>query len=920
MKGRPLVRALEKLAGPGNVLSSPVSLATYGYDATLLEGRADAVVFPTSTEQVSALLAFCHRHRVSVVPRGHGTNLSGGSVPQGGVVMALTRMNRVLSVDAPNRLAVVQCGVINLDLQKAAERAGLMYAPDPASQKVCSLGGNVAEGAGGMRGLKYGVTKDHVIGLKFVLADGEVCQAGGGLQPVAPVPDWTGLLVGSEGTLGVVTEITVRLIPRPPAVKTMLAVFDRLEDATATVSAIVARGIVPTTLELMDRPVVEAVEAYVHVGLPTDAEVVLLIEVDGLEAGLDRQAEVVQDVCRGQGAREVRLARSAAERDRLWLGRRTAIGAIARLAPCYDLEDVTVPRNRLTDMARVVRELSQKYDLTIGILAHAGDGNLHPLVLFDDRDADEVNRMMGARRELFRRALDLGGTLTGEHGIGLLKKEFMPWLFSPRELRTMDHVKAAFDPAGVLNPGKVLGEGSAPKQPERSPDAAARDRLVSRLEGLLGPAAVAAGDQLDGAPGRVPDVWAAPADEPQLRELLGWATRERVPVYPRGGGTRWAEAFRPFRGGVGLDLRRLDRMEDLDADNLTVVAGAGMTHETLQRALAAHRLFWPSETAWPQRSTLGGEVATDASGPRRYGWGSVRSHLLGCRVVFPDGSGGLFGGKQVKNVSGYDVSRFLCGSWGSLGVITQVILKVRPRPERSLVRVYEGPARGVLRAAEEVRLGLFGAVAIEVLLGQAVGWFHGRASGHLPFDQGVLLVGLEGAEEAVAWQTARADKVAAGQGLTLRPQGPEAQGVWRALRALPDLARRSGLAVWNLAVLPADLEGLLASLAEPGAAAAGGAPGGAVVGVAAHAGNGHARLFVTPENGGPPEGGQLAEVGARVRTRGGCLAPEDAVLADSPFRVLPATGSLGPVWQRLKNVLDPAGIMGPAGRIGDRAG
>jgi glycolate oxidase len=374
----------------------------------------------------------------------------------GGVVLALTRMNRILSIDAANRVAVVQPGVVNIELQKAAGALGLMYAPDPASEKVCSLGGNVAEGAGGMRGFKYGVTKDHVVGLKLVLAHGDVCGVGGPVEQLAPEPDWIGLMVGSEGTLAVVTEITVRLLPKPPAVKTLLAVFDRLEDAGGAVSTIVARGIIPATLELMDRVVIRAVVEHVRVGLPTDAEAVLLIEVDGLPDVLERQAEVVAEVCRVRGAREVRVAGSSAERDALWLGRRSAIGAIARLRPCYDLEDVTVPRNRLVEMLRQVIDLGREYRLQIGILAHAGDGNLHPLILFDDRDPEELQRVMAARRQLFRRALALGGTLSGEHGIGMLKREFMPWLFEPGALQAMQVIKSGFDPGGMLNPGKVL--------------------------------------------------------------------------------------------------------------------------------------------------------------------------------------------------------------------------------------------------------------------------------------------------------------------------------------------------------------------------------------------------------------------------------------------------------------------------------
>ncbi|HHY93868.1 MAG TPA: FAD-binding protein, partial [Firmicutes bacterium] len=526
-----LSRELARIVGRQNVLTSPLSLATYGYDATLLEGHAQAVVYPTSTEQVSRLLRSCYRHGIPVTPRGHGTDLSGGSIPIGGVVVVLTRMDRILSVDASERVAVVQPGVVNMDLQKAVDRLGLMYAPDPASQKVCSLGGNVGEGAGGMRGFKYGVTKDHVTALEMVLPDGQVCRAGGKIEPIVPGPDFTGLMVGSEGTLGIVTEITVRLLPKPPAVKTMLAVFDRLEDAGNAVSAIVAQGILPTTLELMDRPVIRAVEDYVHAGLPTDAEAVLLIEVDGLEAGLERQADIIQQVCREQGAREIQVARTVAERDNLWLGRRTAIGAVARLRPCYDLEDATVPRNRLPEMLRQVSALAQEYRLQIGMLAHAGDGNLHPLILFDDRDEEERARVMAARQELFRRALDLGGTLSGEHGIGILKREFMTWAFSQEALRTMAHIKAAFDPTGIMNPGKVFdvpeqraaspasqsapGRSAPPGQPARSGQLApAGQDLGARLERLLGEGLVCLPGSEDGRAGG--DYRACPGREPEV--------------------------------------------------------------------------------------------------------------------------------------------------------------------------------------------------------------------------------------------------------------------------------------------------------------------------------------------------------------------------------------------------------------------
>jgi len=452
-----ILQELRKIVGPENVVSSPVALLTYGYDATLLEGRADVVVFPLDTAQVAAVMALAHRERIPVTPRGGGTNLSGGSIPRaGGIVLVLTRMNRILEIDPENRTATVQPGVTNMELQKAVAPLGFRYAPDPASQKVSTMGGNVGECSGGMLGVKYGVTKDHVLGLKIVLDDGQVIQTGGKLAPDYPELDFTSILVGSEGTLGVVTEITVRLMPLPAATKTMLAVYDRLEDAGDSVSAIIASGIIPATLELLDRVVIGAVEDFVHAGLPLDAEAVLLIEVDGAAEGLERQAEEVIRLCREKGAREVRVAKTAQERDLLWLGRRTAIGAIARLRPSYDLEDVTVPRNRLTQMLREVARLAREYRLQIGLLAHSGDGNLHPLMLFDERDKEEMERVMAARAEMFRVALKLGGTLSGEHGIGLGKLDFMPELFRPAEIDFMRRIKAAFDPSGIINPGKVV--------------------------------------------------------------------------------------------------------------------------------------------------------------------------------------------------------------------------------------------------------------------------------------------------------------------------------------------------------------------------------------------------------------------------------------------------------------------------------
>lgn len=448
---------LKKIVGAGHLLTSKLSLESYSYDSSLYTYRPDVVVFPKNAEQVAQILRLACRERIPVVPRGAGTNLSGGTIPiHGGIVMVLVRMNRILEIDPEGQVALVEPGVTNLELQKAVDPFGFMYAPDPASQKVATMGGNVAEGAGGIRGVKYGVTRDHVLGLEVILPTGEMVRTGGLLAGGAPEIDLTGLFVGSEGTLGVVTKILVRLLRKPQVIKTMVAVYDRLEDAGATVSQIVARGIIPTTMEIIDRPIIKAVEDYIHIGLPTDAEALLLIEVDGFAAGLDRQVETILELYKANHARDIRAAKDSRERDALWLGRRSATGALARLKPSLVVQDATVPRSKLPEMLRRVTRIAEENDLLIGMIAHAGDGNLHPQILFDAQVPGESERVEKASAAICREALELGGTLTGEHGIGIEKLPYLPWAFGPEELTLMRQIKATFDPEAILNAGKAI--------------------------------------------------------------------------------------------------------------------------------------------------------------------------------------------------------------------------------------------------------------------------------------------------------------------------------------------------------------------------------------------------------------------------------------------------------------------------------
>jgi len=391
------------------------------------------------------------------VPRGAGTGLSGGSLPlHGGIVLCLNRMKRLLSVDTANLTATVEPGLVNAHLQAALARHGLFYPPDPASMKVCTLGGNVAEDAGGPKCFKYGVTRNYVLGLEVVLADGEMIHTGGSVVKNATGYDLTRLFVGSEGTLGIVTQMTLRLLPLPRGKRTMLALFDALDTASRAVGAIVEAGIVPSALEMMDNLLIRCADDFVHVGLPTDAAAMLLIEVDGAEEGLDAQVQQIRAICREEGVSEFRAASSPAEVDALWLARRTVIGAAGRVRPSLVLQDVTVPRSALPAMVARTQQVSQQYGLPVGVLAHAGDGNLHPITLFDARDPDEMRREKEIERALFAAALELGGTLTGEHGVGFCKRDYVPLQLRQREVALNAGIKALFDPQGILNPGKIV--------------------------------------------------------------------------------------------------------------------------------------------------------------------------------------------------------------------------------------------------------------------------------------------------------------------------------------------------------------------------------------------------------------------------------------------------------------------------------
>ena len=449
-------RQLDDIVGREHVAVSRTASELYSYDASLARGKPGIVVFPADGQEVARVVRAARREGVSFVPRGFGTNLSGGTIAADeGLIICLSRLNRILGLYPRSRSAVVQPGVTNLELQDATAKLGYFYAPDPASQKVATIGGNLGENSGGPRCLKYGVTSNHVLGMEVVLPDGEILRTGGAaLDP--PGIDLRGAIVGSEGTFGIITEVTVRILPQTEKVITMLAIYDSIADAAISVSDIISAGILPNTLEMMDATIIKAVEDSYACGYPRDAAAVLIIEVEGPRAGLKEQARRIQEICRQTNCREIQEAKDEGERNRLWQGRRGAFGAVARLAPNYLVNDATVPRTRLPEALSKVAQISEKYGFEHGNVFHAGDGNLHPLLLFDSRDEDQLHRVEKAGWEIMQACVDLGGTISGEHGIGIEKREAMRMVFSEDDFDVQRALKRAFDPDNVLNPGKII--------------------------------------------------------------------------------------------------------------------------------------------------------------------------------------------------------------------------------------------------------------------------------------------------------------------------------------------------------------------------------------------------------------------------------------------------------------------------------
>ncbi|NMA14860.1 MAG: FAD-binding protein, partial [Clostridia bacterium] len=688
------VRELEEIVGKKNVIISKTNLMTYNY-AAIGSGVSPAIViFPESTEEVSKVLKVLYKYKIPVIPRGAGTNLNGGTVPLDDVaILELAKMNKVIEVDLSNRFVAVEAGVTNLEVQKALEPHGYFYAPDPASQSVSSIAGNIAENAGGPRCVKYGVTANNVIGLEVVLSDGTVFVSNGPLSE-EPGYNLTGIMHASEGMFGVITKAWLRILKKPEAVKTMLAIFNELEDAAKTVSQIIARGIIPTTLELIDNPVLRAVEESEKIGYPLDAAAVLLIEIDGYEDSMDVQVEKIVQVCRDNNVRETRVAKTEKEREMLWWGRRSAGSCMGRLKPAYAEEDVTIPRTKLPEMLKTIGNIAKKYDLIIGNVFHAGDGNFHPEIVYDDRDRDESERVILANAEIMKEAAKLGGTITGEHGVGIEKLKGMPLIFSNDDMEFMWKLKLALDSEKQFNPGKVIPDNIS--QREATEKLNTREKATQKEEFIQ--AIKSNGKEIERCfddkilneyiiNGHIPWCVIWPENAEQTAEVVRLARQFHIKLVPWGRGSKKHALSKVKHVDVIIDLSKINQIIEIDKDNFTAIVAAGANLTVLQEQLHKKGLMLPVDP-FEGEPTIGGIVAANSTGSLRLQYKTLKDLVLGVEFVSSEGKIIHYGGKILKNVAGFDLNKLMVGSWGTLGILTKITLKLYPLPEEAVYRCY----------------------------------------------------------------------------------------------------------------------------------------------------------------------------------------------------------------------------------------
>ncbi len=850
-----LIENLQAIVGRDAVLSAPDELIVYECDGLPQHKyRPRAVVFPSSTEETSAVMRVLAGAGVPFTPRGAGTGLSGGALAlDRGVVIEMARMRAVLDIDVANRTARVQPGVVNAHVSRAAAKYGLHYVPDPSSQGTCTIGGNIAESAGGIHCLKYGTTTDHVLQLRVVLAGGEIVDLGTSNGEQCSY-DLVGVFVGSEGTFGIATEATLRLVPVPPAVRTLLAEFGEVSDASHAVSAIIAAGVMPAALEMMDREIIRAVEASVFAaGLPLDIGAALLIELDGIEAGIDDEAERVQSICIDYGARSCRLARDEAERKKLWAARKGAFGAVGRISPDSMIQDAVVPRSRLPEVLADAYEISAKYQLRLANVFHAGDGNLHPFICFDSRSPDQVLRVKEAGRELMETCVRAGGTITGEHGVGLDKRDFLPLIFSSDDMDAMLRVRYAFDPAGLCNPGKIIpmlkgcgearavvrsakhteagGYGDAETRRRRDPETLERgdadkrsvpiihrqqhfnpDKALNQLSAILGGTNVSVSPPLPvpASSSPVTSLSVTPATVGEASEVMKLATSEGWTVMPAGAGT-WLESQKAVEPvNLALSTARLNQILDHEPADLVASAQAGVTLTAFNQTLARGGQWLPLDPPNNGRATMGGVVATGLGGRQQTGYGLPRNFVIGMRVVLADGRVVKAGGRVVKNVAGYDLCKLFTGSYGTLGLITELTFKLRPRPAKEATLVAVGNLDAMLDAAWSVYKAPLFPVGLELLsagMSQRIGL-------DVSFEKVVFLARFAGIEKTVDYQLESASALIRSHALDDFEIEQHDEYIWRKLAAAHLMDCRQDELVRRTQVKPSDVAPFIGSLGK----------------------------------------------------------------------------------------------------------
>jgi glycolate oxidase subunit GlcD len=801
------VRELRACLGDDAVLTRQSDLLAYDGDAYPMARQTPAAVaLPSATEQIAAAVRICGRYGVPFVPRGAGTGLSGGATPlPDGVVISTARLNHILEIDLPNRRAVVEAGCINLAITNAVAHHGLHYAPDPSSQGVCTIGGNIAENAGGPHTLKYGVTVNHVTGVTLVLPSGEITRLGGKPED-PPGLDLVGILVGSEGTFGIVAEAIVKLTPTPDAYRTLLAVFDDVGSCTEAVVKVIASGVVPCALEMIDRTILAAIEDAFHFGFPKQAAAVLTIELDGAEAGLDDEADIVRSMCTACGAREIRTASTAEDRARLWIARKKGVGTAGRLAPSIVTQDGAIPRSKLPEVLAAVAECASKHGIRVCNIFHAGDGNLHPCVLFDQGDPDEAERVHRFNEDVLALCVAAGGTITGEHGVGIEKRDAMRLMFSPADLDWMARLRSAFDPDDRCNPGKLIPIFD--ETPEELP------AVATPASRLSPPAPELAETYCVG--GRIPDAVFEPATEAECRQWLLDARNRHIGVIPWGAGTLM-HLGGPVLSSQWHVLRtaRLNAIGPVSPEDSLITCAAGVPFAEVQRALAPTGHWVPLDPPDADHATVGGVVAANATGLLQCSHGTPRDLVVAVRAITSDGREVRAGARVVKNAAGYDLPRLLAGSMGTLALITEVTFRTRPIPAVTGHLAWIGEPAAICQAAWRLFESRLPLQHVGVHLSERAATpsaFTGEVTG----GGAVLSVGFAGCRAASEWQRDQAAHIAEQAGLAAM----EVQDA--KLSEVPEMLRRSlyaldACAAVRLSAGPADAYALLRLVADLGA-------------------------------------------------------------------------------------------------------